>query len=138
MSSRCYTWKEIVEAKDTGRYLTKTQSAKAAYLAILKKYVVVKPEFVFYHKAKGVWQQKLNKDTPAAVTNKKESVKTENKEESVKAESKKETVKTKNKKETPVVNNKSVKIMSKEEVKKVDDKNVIGFIPVYKNYIIVS
>lgn len=117
MSSKCYTWKEIVEAKDTGGQLTKTQSAKAAYMAILKKYVVVKPEFEFYHKAKGVWQQKLPKVEKKTVEKEKVAVK----------------------KPEPIVNEneptRNIRVYSKEDVKKINDDNIIGFVPIYKTFI---
>lgn len=56
---KTFTLAEIKQAKDNGLMITKSQSGKDAYEAIITKFHTVDPGDRFYHKHSGRWNKKL-------------------------------------------------------------------------------
>lgn len=55
---KTFTIAEIEQAKNTGTKITKTQDGKDAYEAVIKKFKNINPNDLFYYKGSGVWRRK--------------------------------------------------------------------------------
>jgi len=158
MSMRPVTWNDILKAAADGKQLTKRYSGEDAYNYINEHFDTIVGTDLFYHAGKGKWYKKVVK-TLKPVENVKDpeplkDVKQKSKIQCVKApeyKPLKETVKHENvpdaippgklilipelkggchRRERP---KKIIEIYSIEDVIKCVDKNIMGFLPVFKD-----
>lgn len=143
MAKQTFTFYEIRQAMNNGTNVTKSQSGKDAYEAILKKFKTIEPEDRFYHKCSGRWNKKLQ-GNPCEHKLKIEI----NKPQCVKAPTKIPDVlppgtielipELKGGFNRRCDGKKKIEIYSIEAVMRCTDKNIIGFLPVYENGVILS
>lgn len=137
MSSKPFTWKEIETAKDNNESLTISQTGKDAYIYIKDHFAGVTQNSLFYHKGGGVWANKggtakkiINFDKNTIKTPIIPDVKPPSGTGLI-PELKggfNRGIKPKNR----------IEVYSIEDVMRCTDKNIVGFLPIYKNGIILS
>ncbi len=135
-----FTFDEIKQAMNNGENITKSQSGKEAYEAILKKFPVIEPGDRFYHKCLGRWNKK-RVDSPKEEINKPQCVKApiNTKIPDVRPPGTIELI--------PEIKGgfnrkwdgkKKIEVYSIEAVMRCTDKSIIGFLPVYENGVKLS
>lgn len=145
---KVFRFEEIVQAKNENTNITKTQTGEDAYKAIMEKFKEPGKDDRFYYKGGGVWRQKRKddkkplaqcvnapKDSEAITLNHTKNIKIPDvkppESDALIPELKggfNRGIRPKNK----------IEIYSIDDVMRCTDKNIVGFLPIYKNGITLS
>lgn len=145
---KVFRFEDIVQAKNDGVNITKTQTGEDAYKAIVEKFKDPAPGDMFYYKGNGVWRQKRDVSVKAPKC-KNDSKKAGapatpipqkiNKIPDVKPpESNALIPELKGGFNRGIRPKNKIEIYSIEDVMRCTDKNIVGFLPIYKNGITLS
>lgn len=146
---KVFRFEEIAQAKNEGANITKTQTGEDAYKAIMEKFKDPGKDDRFYYKGNGVWRQKRDVNRAkvpkcknidkGAVSRTAMATKKNIKIPDVKPpESNALVPELKGGFNRGIRPKNKIEIYSIEDVMRCTDKNIVGFLPIYKNGITLS